>query len=136
MEGYNIKFKMGNKTLVGVTQDDLNVAALTKDSITKDDGGVKKSAVTGHDVTFTVAGLMAFDPTSGTTKVDSDALLVQSLLTGPAAEIDFTYVRGTGKSLSGKCIMTDYTESSPADPDNDATYSASFKTTGDVTPSA
>lgn len=136
MEGYNIKFKMGNKTLIAVTQDDLSISALTKESITKDDNGVKQSAVTGHDVTFTVAGLIAFDSTSGTTKADSDALAAQALKTGAAAEIDFTYVRGTGKSLSGKCIMTDYSESSLADPDNDPTYNASFKTTGPVTLSA
>lgn len=132
MEGYNIKFKMGNKTLIAVTQDDMAIAALTKDSITKDDNGAKKTTVTGHDVTFNVAGLVEFDSASGTTKNDCDALLEQALKKGSQAVIEFTYVRGTGKSVTGSCVMTNYAETAPADPDNDTTYTASFKATGDV----
>ena len=33
--GYNIKLKLATKTLLGVTQDDLQVTVQTKDSITK-----------------------------------------------------------------------------------------------------
>ena len=39
MEGYNIALKVNGKTLAGRTQDDLNIAAKTKDSLTKDDKG-------------------------------------------------------------------------------------------------
>lgn len=130
--GYNIKLKINSKTIIAVTQDDLSVSAQVKESITKDDNGVKQVTVAGQDTTFTVAGLMAFDSASGTTKLDCDDLLEQSLKTGAAAVIPFEYLRGAGKKVTGNCIMTSYSESAPASPDSDTTYSASFRTTGPI----
>lgn len=134
--GYNIKLKLATKTVLGVTQDDLQVTAQTKDSITKDDAGVKQSAVVGHEVTFKVAGLVEVKGSGETTKMDSDDLLAQSLKTGSEAIIAFTYDRGAGANYTGNCIMTDYSESTPADPDSDSTFSASFKVSGSMTASA
>ena len=50
--GYNIAFKIGGSTLAGRTQDDLTIAARTKESITKDDQGATQSSINGHDITF------------------------------------------------------------------------------------
>lgn len=131
--GYNIKLKLATKTLLGVTQDDLQVTVQTKDSITKDDAGVKQSAVTGQEITFTVAGLVEVKGTGDTNKMDADDLLEQSLKTGSAAIVAFVYDRGAGANYQGNCVMTGYSESSPADPDSDTTFSATFKVTGAMT---
>ena len=58
MEGYNIAFKLGGKTIEGRTQDDLTVAARTKESLTKDDQGNAQVVVSGHDITFRASGLI------------------------------------------------------------------------------
>lgn len=129
--------KINSKTVLGVTQDELQVSAQTKDSITKDDAGVKQSEVTGHDVTFNVSGLIEVAATGDTNALDADDLLEQSLKTGSAAIVPFLYDRGTGlDNYTGNCIMTDYSESTPADPDSDATMSASFKVSGAMTKQA
>lgn len=129
--GYNIALKLGSKTLVGVTQDDLTISNPTKTSITKDDAGVKQKKVTGHEGAFKVSGVMKVDTTTGTaTVLDSDDILALALGTSPTA---FTYNRGTGKALSGNCIITGYSESSSADPDTDATYTLDCETTGALT---
>ena len=44
--GYNISISLNGKTVVGRTQEDLSISANVKESITKDDQGVKQSAVT------------------------------------------------------------------------------------------
>ena len=132
--GYNIKLKLATNTFIGVTQDDLQVTAQTKESITKDDAGVKQTSVVGQEVTFKVAGLVAIKAQSGeTTKIDADDMLAQSLKTGSEAIIAFVYDRGAGANYQGNCIMTDYAESSPADPDSDTTYTASYKVVGSMT---
>ena len=131
--GYNIALKLGTKTCLGRTQEDLSVAPTVKDSITKDDQGQKRYSVTGQEVTFKVSGLATFDDsTSTTTTLDGDDLMDQSLKTGSAAEISAVYYRGTnGASYQGTVIMTGYTESSNAE--DEASYTADFKVTGAFT---
>lgn len=130
--GYNIALKMGGKTLIGRTQEDLTVTPNIKESITKDDAGQKQYSVTGQEVTFKVSGLMEYDSTSGATKLDSNALLEQSLKTGSAAEITAVYDRGTGgDNYTGTVIMTGYSESTNSE--DEGTYTADFKVTGAFT---
>ena len=43
VEGYNIALNIGGKTVLGRTQEDLSIAAVTTTSITKDDAGVQFS---------------------------------------------------------------------------------------------
>jgi len=128
--GYNIALKLNSKTCLGRTQEDLSVTPTVKESITKDDEGNKKYAITGQEVTFKVSGLVTFDSATGTTTtMDSDDLMDQSLKKGSEAEIPCQYYRGTtGKAYSGTVIMTNYTESSNAE--DEATYTADFKVTG------
>ena len=105
--GYNIAFKIGNKTLAGRTQDDLTIAAKTKESLTKDDGGSTQVSITGHDVTFRATGLI--DVTSGSSSIlDRDDIIVDVLKTGAQ-------------------------ESSNSS--DDATYTVDFRVTGAVTAS-
>ena len=82
MEGYNFRFNIGSKNFVGVTSDNLSIAAVTKDSITKDDQGARKKKVTGHDTTFRVSGIMGLNGTSGTDN-DSDDIIEQAFHEAP-----------------------------------------------------
>ena len=130
--GYNIAFKIGNKTLAGRTQDDLTIAAKTKESLTKDDGGSTQVSITGHDVTFRATGLI--DVTSGSSSIlDRDDIIVDVLKTGAQAILAFTYTTASGKTLSGNCVITNYSESSNSS--DDATYTVDFRVTGAVTAS-
>ena len=129
MEGYNFRFNIGSKNFVGVTSDNLNISAVTKDSITKDDQGARKKKVTGHDVTFRVSGIMGLNGTSGTDN-DSDDIIEQALEIGDGAEVSFVYTRGSGQAYQGTAIMSNYTEDSPAD--DEATWSADFAVSGDM----
>ena len=132
LEGYNIAFKIGNKTLAGRTQDDLTIAAKTKESLTKDDSGATQVSITGHDVTFRATGLI--DVTSGSSSIlDRDDIIVDVLKTGAQAILAFTYTTASGKTLSGNCVITNYSESSNSS--DDATYTVDFRVTGAVTAS-
>ena len=127
--GYNIAFKIGGSTFAGRTQDDLTIAARTKESITKDDQGSTQSSINGHDITFRATGLV--DVTGGTNILDRDDIIEDVLKTGSSAILAFTYTTTGGKVLSGNCVITNYTESSNAE--DDATYTIDFRTTGAVT---
>ena len=127
MDGYNITFKIGAKTIVGRTQDDLTIAATVKESLTKDDAGQKKFSVTGHEVTFKVSALMEVTG-SGTNKLDRDDVIEQALKTGSAAVIPIHYLATGGDTYGGNAIITNYSESSNAS--DDATLSIDFKVTG------
>ena len=127
MDGYNITFKIGTKTIVGRTQDDLTIAATVKESLTKDDAGQKKFSVTGHEVTFKVSALMEVTG-SGTNKLDRDDVIEQALKTGGAAVIAIHYLATGGDTYGGNAIITNYSESSNAS--DDATLSIDFKVTG------
>lgn len=128
--GYNIAFKLGTKTLAGRTQDDLTIAARTKESLTKDDSGDAQVAVTGHDITFRATGLV---DTTSTTQINRDDLIADALLTGSSAVLAFTYTAPSGTSISGNCVITNYSESSNSS--DDATYTVDFRVTGSVTTS-
>lgn len=130
--GYNIAFKIGGSTFAGRTQDDLTIAARTKESITKDDQGSTQSSINGHDITFRATGLV--DVTGGTNILDRDDIIEDVLKTGSSAILAFTYTTTGGKVLSGNCVITNYSESSNAE--DDATYTIDLRTTGAVTFSA
>lgn len=130
MEGYNIALKVDGKTLAGRTQDDLNISAITKDSITKDDGGNTNSAITGHDVTFRVAGLMVAGA-GATGKLGRDEIIRLALKKGDDAKIPFVYGPGDGLQYQGIAVITGYTESTNAQ--GDATYGLDFKVSGEMT---
>ena len=129
--GYNIAFRIGSKTLAGRTQDDLTIAAKTKESLTKDDSGSTQVSITGHDVTFRATGLI--DVTGGANILDRDDIIVDVLKTGSQAILAFTYTTTSGKTLSGNCVITNYSESSNSS--DDATYTVDFRVTGAVTAS-
>lgn len=130
MEGYNVALKVDGKTLAGRTQDDMSISAVTKDSITKDDGGNTKSTVTGHDVTFRAAGLMEVAEDS-TTKLGRDEIIDLSLRKGDAAKIPFVYGPKDGAQYSGNAVITGYSESTNAQ--GEATYSLDLKVSGEMT---
>ena len=129
--GYNIAFKVNNKTFAGRTQDDLTITPTIKESITKDDAGQKNSAVTGKEVTFSCQGLVVLTDTATTTKLVRDDIVELALATGDSAIIPFKYQASSGKILSGNCIITGYSESSNSE--DEATYSVDLKSTGAIT---
>lgn len=130
-QGYNFAFQFNGKTCIGRTQEDINLAGILKESITKDDQGTKKKYKTGNDVTLKVSGIIEFDSTTGATKLDSDALFDQALLTGGSAEVPVQYVRATGSAYSGTAIMSNYSESTGAE--DEGTYNADFTIQGNLT---
>ena len=131
MEGYNVALKVGEKTLVGRTQDDLTISALTKESITKDKKGNKISVITGHDVSFRCAGIMEVSAEGEATKLMRDDIIEMSLKTGKEAEIEVTYGPEGGAIYGGKAVITGYSESTSAE--GDATYSLDLKISGAFT---
>ncbi len=121
-EGYNIRIKVNNKYLIGVTSDEVSVSPNTKESITKEDAGVKQEAVVSNTVTFSISGLI--DMTGGgSTMLDNDDILELATKTGDEAVVDIDYIRGAGTAYTGTGIITGYTETNPADPEEDPTYS-------------
>ena len=133
LEGYNIAFKIGNKTIAGRTQDDLTIAARTKESLTKDDQGAAQTAVTGHDITFRASGLVELGSDT-TSKSFRNTMIANALKTGSQAVLAFKYMPTGGQAYGGNCIITNYTESSNSS--EDATYTIDFKVTGNMTPTS
>ena len=131
--GYNIKLTIGGKTLAGRTQDSLNISAITKESITKDDNGKKQIAVVGHDVTFSVSALMEIISAGEATKLDRDDVIALSLKTGAEAVVAIEYAREGGDTYQGNAVITGYTEDSSASADSDTTVSLNLQVTGDFT---
>lgn len=129
MEGYNFRFKVGGKNFIGVTQDDMTITPTTKESITKDDAGARKRAVTGQDITFRVSGIMDLNGTGGTDN-DMDDIIELALSKGDNAEVTFVYTRGTGQAYTGTAVITGYTETTPAE--GDATYTIDFAVSGEM----
>jgi len=132
VNGYNISLKIGGKTIVGRTQDDLTIAATVKESLDKDDQGTKKFSVTGHEVTFKVSAMMSVDAVgSGVQKVNRNFMIDLALKKSTQAIVAVQYLCANGDTYAGSAIMTNYTESSNAS--DDATLSADFKVTGNFT---
>jgi hypothetical protein len=120
-EGYNIRIKVNDKYLIGVTSDEVSISPNTKESIVKENAGVKQESIVGHTTTFSISGLI--DMTGGgSTMLDNDDILELAALTGASAEVDIDYVRGSGAAYTGTGIITGYTETNPADPEEDPTY--------------
>lgn len=130
MQGYNVALMVNGKTLVGRTQDDLTISALTKESITKDEKGNKLSVITGHEVTFRCAGIMEIDG-DNSQKLDRDAIIDLALATGEEAEIEVTYGPEDGTEYHGTAVITGYSESTSAE--GDATYTLDLKISGAFT---
>ena len=121
--GYNVYLTKSGSTFVGVTSDEMNVETNTKESTTKDDAGTKKKRVTSHAVNFRVSGLL--DITDDTeSRLNNDAIMALAMA---KASFTIVYERGDGTNYSGTAIVTGYTESTPADPDSDSTYSLSLR---------
>ena len=132
--GYNIAFKIdvlsagdpdAAYTIAGRTQDDLTIAAKTKEFLTKDDSGATQVSILGHDVTFRATGLV--DVTGVGADLTRDDLIDIMLA---ADAIDFFYMVDGGAGYTGTCVMTNYAESSNAS--DDATFTADFRVTGDL----
>lgn len=131
VEGYNISVTIGGKTILGRTQEDLTISAVTKTSITKDDAGVQQESVVRHDVTFRVAALLSLNGTGTATKLDRDDVIALALVTGSSAVVAVTYTCAGGATYGGNAIITNYSESSSAEADSDTTLSLDLKITGD-----
>ena len=134
MQGFNVRLKVNSKAIVAVTQDELNIDAQTKESYTKDDAGVKRTKVTGHDITFTVSALYEEAGSGGITALDRDDIIALALKEGDNASVPFEYGPSSGVIYTGKAIITGYKETTPADPTQDSTISLTLKVDGAMTP--
>ena len=133
MQGFNVRLKVNSKAIVAVTQDELNIDAQTKESYTKDDAGVKKTKVTGHDITFSVSALYEEAGSGGVTALDRDDIIALALKEGDNASVPFEYGPSSGVIYTGKAIITGYKETTPADPTQDSTISLTLKVDGAMT---
>ena len=134
MQGFNVRLKVNSKAIVAVTQDELSIDAQTKESYTKDDAGVKRTKVTGHDITFTVSALYEEAGSGGLTALDRDDIIALALKEGDNASVPFEYGPSSGAIYTGKAIITGYKETTPADPTQDSTISLTLKVDGAMTP--
>lgn len=133
MQGFNVRLKVNSKAIVAVTQDELNIDAQTKESYTKDDAGVKRTKVTGHEITFTVSALYEEAGSGGITALDRDDIIALALKEGDNASVPFEYGPSTGAIYKGNAIITGYKETTPADPTSDSTISLTLKVDGAMT---
>ena len=133
MQGFNVRLKVNSKAIVAVTQDELNIDAQTKESYTKDDAGVKRTKVTGHDITFTVSALYEEAGSGSITALDRDDIIALALKEGDNASVPFEYGPSSGTIYTGKAIITGYKETTPADPTQDSTISLTLKVDGAMT---
>lgn len=133
MQGFNVRLKVNSKAIVAVTQDELSIDAQTKESYTKDDAGVKRTKVTGHDITFTVSALYEEAGSGSITALDRDDIIALALKEGDNASVPFEYGPSSGAIYTGKAIITGYKETTPADPTQDSTISLTLKVDGAMT---
>ena len=133
MQGFNVRLKVNSKAIIAVTQDELNIDAQTKESYTKDDAGVKRTKVTGHDITFTVSALYEEAGSDSLTALDRDDIIALALKEGDNASVPFEYGPSSGVIYTGKAIITGYKETTPADPTQDSTLSLTLKVDGAMT---
>ena len=133
MQGFNVRLKVNSKAIIAVTQDELNIDAQTKESYTKDDAGVKRTKVTGHDITFTVSALYEEAGSGSLTALDRDEIIALALKEGDNASVPFEYGPSSGTVYTGKAIITGYKETTPADPTQDSTISLTLKVDGALT---
>ena len=133
MQGFNVRLKVNSKAIVAVTQDELSIDAQTKESYTKDDAGVKRTKVTGHDITFTVSALYEEAGSGAPTALDRDDIIALALKEGDNASVPFEYGPSSGAIYTGKAIITGYKETTPADPTQDSTISLTLKVDGAMT---
>ena len=133
MQGFNVRLKVNSKVIIAVTQDELNIDAQTKESYTKDDAGVKRTKVTGHDITFTVSALYEEVGSGSITALYRDDIIALALKEGDNASVPFEYGPSSGAIYTGKAIITGYKETTPADPTQDSTIGLTLKVDGAMT---
>ena len=133
MQGFNVRLKVNSKAIVAVTQDELSIDAQTKESYTKADAGVKRTKVTGHDITFTVSALYEEVGSGSITALYRDDIIALALKEGDNASVPFEYGPSSGTVYTGKAIITGYKETTPADPTQDSTIGLTLKVDGAMT---
>lgn len=131
--GYNFYFQFGGKRIAGVTQDDLDIQPVTKESITKDDQGTTQVEVVSHNIDISVSGLIDIDA-SDESKMHADDLIALGLAKGNDAKVNFAYVRGSGRTYYGTAVCNGYSESTNAE--DFGSFSLKFRISGTLTTTA
>lgn len=131
--GYNTLLKAATtsggtkKEFVGVTSDNFQRQANVKESITKADEGSKRKKATTIDDSWTVSGVCGVDGTR-----ISRFEIMQLVGTVVALEYVISDASGGG-TVSCNALVTGYSEDTPADPDNDPTYTLNLSKDGEIT---
>ena len=134
MEGYNISTTINGKTILGRTQDNLTITAKIKESLTKDDAGVTRKRVTGHDAKITANGLCILDTASAqATKLDRDNVLELVLKTGDDAVFPVVYGATDSDKYNGAAIISDFSEDSNSSADADPSWRMTIQFTTELT---
>lgn len=130
--GYNIILKADGKKFAGTTSNSFSISPETKDSITKDDEGVKRKVVTGYTWECGVEGLVMIKNTGETTLLDRNDIM-GLVKAGTVVEVVYGPIASGSKVQTGDAIITAFSESS--DSENEGTYSITLGGTGELTES-
>lgn len=134
VSAYNILIKIGDKKLGGMTDNDMDIEAVVRESLSKYDQGVARKEVVNHTATFSVSGsITKHNETANTEFADSDDMLEYALKTNDDANFEFVYMRADMKAYQGKMIIKSYKESAGDDATAAATYSMSCEVVGSLT---
>ena len=125
--GYNIIIKSNDKKFLGVTSNSFSISPETKDSITKDDLGVKRSIVTGYTWEAGVEGLVMVKTSGETTVIDRNDIMAMAKA-GTIVEVTYGQFAVGSKVQVGNAIVSAFSEST--DSENEGTYSVTLKGTG------
>lgn len=120
------------KKFVGTTSNSFGINAETKDSITKDDMGVKSTVFTGYSWEAGVDGLIGIKSTGDTEHIDRNDL-IGLVKAGTIIDVVYGPISAGSKVQTGKAIIASFSEST--DSENEGTYSVSLKGTSALTDS-
>lgn len=128
--GYNILVKAADKKFAGTTSNTFGITPEMKDSITKDDAGVKRSVFTGYTWEAQVEGLIMLKTVGETTIYDRNDI-IDLVKAGTIVEVTYGPATVGSKVQTGNAIISAFSEST--DSENEGTFSITLKGTGPLT---
>jgi hypothetical protein len=121
--GYNLILKADTKTFAAVTSNSFSMSPEIKDSITKDDVGVKRKVQTGYSWEIAAEGLVTVKESGETTIIDRNDIIA-AIKAKTVFDVVYGQTTSGSKVQAGEAIITAFSESS--DSENEATYSVTL----------
>lgn len=125
--GYNILLKatVGSveKYFAATKSNNFAISPEIKESVTKDDRGVKRKVFTGYSWEMGIEGIVSVKDSGETDVLDKDDLIAMAKA-GTLIEVVYGSTATGSKVQKGTAIITAYSENSEAE--EEATYSATL----------